>query len=763
MSGERKHPLALCEQCPLQRERAVQSHGTETAEYAVVGEAPGRQERAKGIPFIGPSGKLLDAVLDDAGIERSNVYATNTVLCRPPGKDADVPDKAVRCCRPRLKAELESLPNLKRVLAVGNTAATELLGYTTKITKDRIGNPRPAKDYDVEVVPSIHPAAILRASDNFPTFVRDVHKLNQTFDAWKPPHYEVMESKMGSKAALDSIPQGAEVVVDIETTVEKDNVFEHPENLLCVGVATSPGRAFVIPKQFITNYEVKDRLAEMLHRANVIYHNGKFDVSVLWQQLCIIDLNGAIYGDTMLASYCLDERPGHHSLDELSRDLLGSPNWKHVTKEYESFEAMPPDVLHEYNSYDIANTYRLWETFRPQLIEQEQVNLHKMLCYFAENLITVEHRGIKVDTNFMGKLENEMVDKLDELEGELSQWVDNPRSWQQVMFALYSTFGVETPSTDKEHLNMILNGAKQAGMEELTEFIETLLAHRKQTKLLGTYVRGIMSRLTPQERIKPNLTLHFSDTGRTTSKNPNLQNIPRGWNIRDAFIPDDDKHQLAYADFNNIEGRIVAVLSNDQKLQEIFASGKKPHKVVAEAAFGPDFDSEQYVAAKSVVHGVNYMRTPHGIAEGEGIPLDRAKYVYDLYMDLASGLPDWHDEIKKRVLVDQEDLVTPFGRRRRFHLITSKNQDEVLRQAVAFQPQSIASDLNMLAACALNQAGYDVRLMVHDAVLLQLPKWGQDELIIDIKKIMQDTAESNYPFIDFPVEVGIGDSWGECE
>jgi DNA polymerase-1 len=658
------------------------------------------------------------------------------------------------------------LPNLKRVLATGNTAATEFLNYKTKITRDRIGQPRFSDKYGVTVVPTIHPAAILRTADHFPTFVRDVHKLTNSDNDWHPPNYEVYNEPYPAKRALVNVPQGREIAVDIETTVEKDNSFQHPETLICVGIALDQDNAIIIERDALKNDSVKYELAELLDRTNVVYHNGKFDVGVLWQQFLIINMEGAIYGDTMLASYCLDERPGHHSLDELSQDLLGSPNWKHVTKQYDTFEDMPPEVLDEYNAYDVCNTLRLWAMLRGRLVAEELDKLHDNLCMISEGLIKIENAGINVDLDYLNGLDEEFTNNLASLESELKEIssLGNPRSWQQVTQTLYTEFGVETPSTDKEHLTQIYKGAREQGFDSLAHFVDLLLQHRKSTKLLGTYVNGIRSRLTNDGRIKPSFLLHATTTGRTSSRNPNMQTIPRESGIRNVFIPDDEDHVLVYADFDNIEGRITAVLADDYNLQRLFAKGIKPHKAVAKAVFGEDYSSEDYVLAKSVTHGVNYKRTPHGIAEGLDIPLHKATKVYNEYMKMAPGLPEWHNKVYKHVIVEQEDIVTPFGRRRRFPLITKENMEDVWREAVAFEPQSIASDLNTFAGIYLHKAGYDIRLFIHDALLLQVPRENAEDEARNISELMQQSAEANFPWkMSFPVEAESGYRWRECE
>src|SRR6185503_1294374 len=174
----RKHPLAICEECPFIDDPFVPTQNlTPRSHIAVVGEAPGAYEAENGIPFTGPSGKLLDQVLDYHGIQRQDVMITNVCLCRPENND-DPPKAAIAACKPRLDAELAA-GGITKILAVGGTAATNLIETKKTITNLRIGGPKPyIEDRSKEVIATWHPAYCLRSPDNFPSFVSDVAKLN---------------------------------------------------------------------------------------------------------------------------------------------------------------------------------------------------------------------------------------------------------------------------------------------------------------------------------------------------------------------------------------------------------------------------------------------------------------------------------------------------------------------------------------------------------------------------------------------------------
>lgn len=174
-----RHPLALCTDCPLNtpQNAYVASEGLEQAEVVMVGEAPGWKDERTGRPFAGPAGDLINQVLQHHGFDRSKVFATNVVLCRP----ADTPTKkAIACCAPRLEAEIKSR-NPKAILALGNVASAAIMGQVVKITSFRAGPAKQSKLYPgIRVVPSFNPANCLRSADSFPSLVADVGKIKES-------------------------------------------------------------------------------------------------------------------------------------------------------------------------------------------------------------------------------------------------------------------------------------------------------------------------------------------------------------------------------------------------------------------------------------------------------------------------------------------------------------------------------------------------------------------------------------------------------
>lgn len=253
----RRHPLAECEKCSLLVEKGtvfVPSIGPPSADIAIVGEAPGYQEAETGIPFSGPSGRLLNRVLDHHRIERADCYLTNAVLCRPPSNRTPTKEE-VSACRPRLIAELQSIsPNT--VITLGNTATQCLLSTRSGITVTRVGPPKVAPHLlgETKIIPTFHPAACLRSSDYFPYLVADVGKINPKLQQeFEVPVYKVFDDEVSAVHALQQIlhRDGEELVIDIEVGIEKDTSFDHSENyqFLCIGIGYSENRVAVIGEE----------------------------------------------------------------------------------------------------------------------------------------------------------------------------------------------------------------------------------------------------------------------------------------------------------------------------------------------------------------------------------------------------------------------------------------------------------------------------------------------------------------------------------
>jgi uracil-DNA glycosylase family 4 len=792
----RKHPLAKCEECPLYEVgKYVPSVGPAKAKVAFVGEAPGVNEVTKQEPFSGQSGKLLNKVMGHHGIVREEVFLSNACLCRPP--DNSTPPKlAINSCRDRLLSELTD-HEVETVVALGNSAAESILGVSG-VTKLRVG---PGKFTDrlpgVRVIPTIHPAAALRQSDMFPHIVTDVGKVVLQHGVWTPPEYVVLDDVADALAAIDDLGRREDVtdlVIDIEVDIEKDTAHDHPNQygMLCVGVCYARGRVAIFTGRVMESGEVRSRLAELLRHKRITAQNGKFDLAGLYPLLGGLEL----YFDTMLASYTFDERPGIHGLKYMAVEYLGTPQYDDEIKKYVGpgigYGAIPKDLLYKYNAYDCACTWELKEMFEKKFEGHPDLRrVHDFLVAASNQLMYVELNGISVDREYLSKLSTEYLQRLDSLEEQLDDIIGkstfdiklydkargegiNPRSPQQVKKYLADR-GVVVPGTDVDMLTMVAERLQKMSQEEheVFRFITTLLRHRREAKLYGTYVKGIRKRLYGG-RVFPSFLLHGTTTGRPACRNPNLLNIPRESSIRRLFVPSKPDHVFMQTDYSQAELRVLSYLAGDQYFRDIFNAGGRDVFDELSGVLYPGVTKEQVGAArfkdmrvrvKAFVYGLSYGREPYSIALEFGISQKEAETMKANFFEVIPEIVEFQRDIKAKVM-NGEDLITPWGRHRRFMLITPENKKNTMNEALAFMPQSTASDMCMSAFVKTRQElkgiGY-VRNIIYDAMLVECHQEDVEEVRGIVETNMIEAAKSVVgDYIKFEVDTDVGPSWGDC-
>lgn len=766
-----KHPLANCSICPFKDAPFVPTQNLHPrAKLAVIGEAPGAYEAAKGIPFTGPSGRLLDQVLRHHEYNRSDVMITNICLCRPENND-DPPKAAIAACKPRLDAELAA-SGVKQILAVGGTAASALIDPKRKISSLRIG---PAKPYienpQVQVVATWHPAYCLRAPDSFPSFVSDTAKLRGNSSAnWNEPEYRVFDTGDDVREGIRRLQNFCtNIVVDIECGVDKDTSFAHPDHydLLCVGIAYAPNKAVVFTGDSFRDPVVQAEFGHLLRTKSIIAHNGKFDLAALRPTFGSLTLSA----DTMLMSYALDERPGQHGLKKLAIENLGAPDWEAVIKKFlprgKNYADIPRPVLYKYNAFDVAATWQLWELFQSRASERAN-RLHNFLIKASNVLMELEQAGITFDVDYSLQLQDLLEDELAKLEVEMESTtgqVINPRSPVQLMRYFHSK-GIMVDNTQADLLEAI---AKRMADGEIKTFINQLLRHRRGAKLNGTYVKGFQGRVY-KGNVYTTYTLHGTTSGRLASKNPNLQNIVRDKRVKQQFTVSHPENILIQLDYKQAEGRVITTLAQDEYLAAIFRdSGRDIFNELCNDIFGEGkWTKENRVSMKSIFYGNAYGRGVKAISEelqqqGSSITFAETQALMTEFNKLISKVIDWQLAVKNKVL-NGEDLTTPFGRKRSFWLITNENRHDVLNEALSFLPQSIASDICLTALTELQPKLHNLattRLTIHDALIFECHADRQDEVIEIARTEMVAAGRAFSDYVPFAVDVSIGKRWSE--
>jgi uracil-DNA glycosylase family 4 len=769
---KRKHPLAKCEECPYRNEGGFVPtlHPYPSSGIVVLGEAPGAYESVRGIPFTGPSGDLLNQVLQHHGLFRDDIMITNSVLCRPEA-DADPPKAARDACAPRLHGEIAA-SKADTIIAVGKVAAHSVLDERGSMRRMRVGPPKPyVRDKNVRVVPTWHPAYCLRSPDSFPDLVFDFGKIkDEKIHDWHEPIYRVFDDPGTAIRVLNELRTRFDrVVIDIECGVEKDEAFVHPSeyDLLCVGIAFEPNRAVVIGENALAHESVRSALRHLLSSTRIIAHNGKFDLA----GLRAVAGKQQLWFDTMLAAYALDERPGHMGLKVLSIERLGAPDYEAEIKQYVprggSYANIPRPILYRYNAYDVVCTWALYELFDGEFSDADR-RKHEFTVLAANTLIELELAGIGFDLEYNEKLAHEYVVKISDIETRISDLIGydlNPRSPQQVT-NYYARHAITLPSTNADLLKELRG--QLAG--EVLSFTDLLLEHRREAKLYGTYVKGLAKRVTDEGKVYTTYLLHGTTSGRLASREPNLQNVVRNKPIRNQFVVLSEDHRFIQLDYKQAEGRVITTLARDEYLRSIFADESRDlFSELCNDIFGiGNWEKEQRVSMKSIFYGNAYGRGAASIArelnlQGNPITVEEAAKLMREFNALIPDVMKWQAAVKHLVLSGQ-DLKTPYGRKRSFWLITDKNQADVLNEALSFLPQSIASDICLTALIRLQPMLRDlatVRLTVHDALIVECHVDRIEEVGTLMKGEMVRAALEFTDYVPFTVDMTVGKRLGE--
>jgi DNA polymerase-1 len=668
------------------------------------------------------------------------------------------------------------------VLALGGTAASVTVDDNRAITSLRVGPPKqPTRSLDGSqvrrVVPTWHPAYCLRSADNFPALVTDVGKLQEsTRPAWVPPEFTVVNSFSDVLYSLQELYATADkLVVDIETGLDKDVSFDHPNNydLLCVGLGYAKGKVLVIGEQALTDKNycrwILEALKLLLLKVKIICHNGKFDLSGLFPTLGALIL----WFDTMLAHYALDERTGApiHGLKVLAVEELGAPQYDLEIATYVprggNYANIPRAILYKYNAYDVGCTWDLYELFTERMARDNVRRVHDFMVSASNQLMYLELNGITFDRAYSNVLQSDYQSRLFEIESAMCSITEapsfNPRSPKQVKEFLYNN-SIQTESTDVDHLEVIQR--RVARNSPVGRFIEQLLIYRKEQKRFSTYVLGLQRRLY-RGRVYTTYKLHGTTSGRLASKNPNLQNIVRDKPIRRQFIPASPANVFMQCDYKNVEARCIATMAQDEYLRQLLSNPDPNYKLfneLSDTLFGVGkWDKEDYVRTKAFFYGISYGREAYSIAMEYNMSVSEATRRYNDFTKLIPDVVRWQQETRRKVLAG-EDLVTSFGRKRRFHLITEQNQKDVLNEALSHLPQSTASDICLSALIRLRPmlrgVGW-IRLTLHDALVVETPRKNLEVCRDMMKSVMEEEGAKYTDYVPFPVDFTVGDNWGD--
>lgn len=749
---------ARCDDCPLKNESFVPLYRPSTIEYIALGEAPGAEEVEQRRPFVGQSGKLLQAVMKAAGIDFETVMRTNVVACRPPGNRTPTPAE-IEACSGRLSVELAEHPKAK-VLALGKTAHLAL-GFDDT-------------DYwHSNAIGAYHPAYVLRMPNEIRPFYNSLLKAKHTAPGTEPPAPRVYVLN-DLEEMLEGLPlllaNGEEdLVIDLET----DQVDWVYDPILCVGLANSGDRAFIIPIELLNDATAKGYFKTFLAKypGRIGGHNVKYDANFLEYQL---GTHIEPKFDTMLAHYCTDEMPGGHSLKVLSALYFNAPDYeeelvqKHLRSRNDFYSKVPRDDLYKYCGHDVCFTFQLIPIMEDALGQTKLKDLYQLLLRAGRTLHTVEMRGMLLDTEHLEKVRDMLTKECAAHECTLNLIAGreiNPRSPTQVAEVMYDVLKlpegkggrkVKPRSTDKAVLEALKGNP----------FVDELRKYRKKHKLLTSYVENLLDKVDPNGRIHPDLNLIGTETGRLSSF---MHTIPRpgdpadelsylGRHIRRSFVAEPG-WKIGVIDYSQAELRVAAAVSGCAYLLDVFAQGRKIHAEISKEIFGPDYSKEQYVIVKMMDFSFLYGGNEFAMAETAKLPLEAARAMVRKLVSLTPELTEFKNA-QFQLMCKQGYIETVFGRRRRMPLVTRDNRDEAMKVAINFPVQSSTSDLKLLSFCDATEASIATLLEVHDSIIITAPKGEIEEHCQRVRAFMIANGEKYFPQVKWEADIEISQRWG---
>jgi len=591
-------------------------------------------------------------------------------------------------------------------------------------------------------------------------------------------NYQLIDTKEKRSKLLTNLLKQKSVCFDTETTSVNVRIAE----IVGFSFSYKKGEAFYVPTPE-NKEEAKEILEEFrafFENENIekIAHNLKYDLAILKNYG--VQLKGKFF-DTMISHYLI--KPDmRHNMDLLAETYLG---YKPVSiteligkkgKNQKSMRDLKPEEVSDYACEDADITFQLKQGFE----EKIEPSVAKLLDEIETPLISVlekmEREGINLDIKTLAKFSIELGedlvklrDKIFELSGESDFNLDSPKQLGEILF---EKMDIDVKPKKTKTGQYSTSEDTLSKMTDKHEIFGIILNYRSLNKLKSTYVDALPLLINDKtKRIHTSYMQTVAATGRLSSVNPNLQNIPirteKGREIRKAFVPRDENHTLLAADYSQIELRIIAAMSKDEGMIEAFKNGTDIHSVTASKVFEVELEDvtrDMRSQAKSVNFGIIYGISAFGLSRNIGVSRKEAKTIIDNYFAQYSKVKAYMEETKE-FAKEHEYVETILGRRRNLKDINSKNaivRGHAERNAINAPIQGSAADIIKIAMIniqnEIEKRGLQSKmiLQVHDELVFDVLKTEVDEMKALVKDKMENAIEISVPLT---VEMEIGDNW----
>ncbi|MBL0055045.1 MAG: DNA polymerase I [Chitinophagaceae bacterium] len=598
-----------------------------------------------------------------------------------------------------------------------------------------------------------------------------------------PHEYFLVDSSQKISDLLSILNASNEICFDTETTGIDANLAE----LVGLSFSIRPGEGYYIPcpPEKEKTLGILNQFAPLFgdESKTWIGQNLKYDMLILkWYGF---ELSGKIF-DTMLAHYVI-EPDGKRGMDDLSEKFLGYEP-VHIEeligkkgKGQGNMRDVEPEKIKDYAAEDADITLQLKNVFMP-LLKQKEVE--KVFSEVENPLVKVltamEFEGIRVDEKFLNEYSKELEKEAKAAEESVYKQAGvrfNLASPKQLGEVLFDKMQID-PKAKKTKTGQYATGEDVLlKLAHQNKIVDDILSFREYTKLRSTYVDALPLMINPRTgRVHTSYAQAVAVTGRLSSNNPNLQNIPvrteRGREIRKAFIPRDKDHLLVSADYSQIELRIVAAISGDDNMCDAFRTGKDIHTATAAKVFNvqeKEVTKEMRYKAKSVNFGIIYGQGAFGLAENLGIPRAEAKEIIDNYKKQFPNIQKYMDDTIN-FAKENGYVQTLMGRKRWLRDINSANftvRGFAERNAINSPIQGSAADMIKLAMIRIHEEFNKHRfrsrmlLQVHDELVFDAHR-EEVEIIKPIILHCMQTALALPNGVPTDAEIGVGDNWLEA-
>ena len=589
-------------------------------------------------------------------------------------------------------------------------------------------------------------------------------------------------------AQLDSMIAVIEETGSFAFDTETTSLDAMQADLVGLSFATATGRSWYVPVghrdgEQLSLESVLAAVRPLFESADIAKcaHNANYDMTVLTNhgvRFANVDF------DTMIAAHLLGRSYNQLGLKDLSLNELGHEmtNIKELIgsgRKQITFDQVDIEAAAEYAAADADITFRLRDVFEPQVHQQDLRGLmDDTELALLPVLVTMQRHGIKMDSGVLHEMSADMFQQLGRIENEIYQSIGhtvNINSPQQLSNLLFQELGL--PKTKRTKTGWSTDANSLESLKGMHPVVDQILEYRQVSKLKSTYVDALPEMVNPVTgRVHTSYNQTGSATGRISSSDPNLQNIPirteLGRQVRRAFVAEGAPvWQLFSADYSQIELRVLAHLSQDQGLLDAFRRGEDIHSATASLMFEVplnEVDSEKRRIAKVLNFGVIYGLSPHGISQQTGFTREQGREFIDTYFAKYPGISEYLEAVKSQAHADQY-VETVMGRRRYLPEINSPNfntRGAAERMAINMPIQGTAADIMKLAMVRVqrrldaDEMQTKMLLQVHDELVFETPNEELDALRDLVFDEMPAAMELD---VTLKVDAKWAGNWGDME